>query len=73
MKSDILIYAIAIVAVVLTFGASIVLPVPDSYRGIITLPGLLALFGIVIEAWRDKRAHERRSICWCASKTTRWP
>jgi len=35
------------------------LPVPDTYRGLITLPGIVALFGIVIEAWRDKRSHER--------------
>ncbi len=59
MKSDIIFYTVAVSAVVITFGASIVLPVPDSYRGLITLPGLLALFGIMIEAWRDKRAHER--------------
>lgn len=45
--------------VILTFGATLALPVPDSYRGLITLPGLTALFGIVIEAWRDKRSHEK--------------
>lgn len=36
------------------------MPIPESYRGLITLPGLLALFGIIIEAWRDKRSHERQ-------------
>ncbi len=59
MRSDIFFYLIAVLVVIGTFAASNFLPIPDSYRGLVTLPGLLSLFGIVIEAWRDKRAHER--------------
>jgi hypothetical protein len=36
------------------------LPIPDSYRGLVTLPGLIALFGIIVESWRDKRAYEKQ-------------
>src|SRR5258708_20910642 len=59
MKADVIFYITAVVAVILTFGATLILPIPDSYRGLITLPGIVAVFGIVIEAWRDKRSHER--------------
>jgi hypothetical protein len=59
MKADAIFYIIATFSVILTFGATLVLPIPESYRGLVTLPGLISLFGIIIEAWRDKRAHER--------------
>lgn len=60
MKADVIFYMIACLTVVLTFGATLLLPIPESYRGLVTLPGLIALFGIIIESWRDKRAHERQ-------------
>jgi len=60
MKADAIFYTIAVLTIALTFGATFLLPIPESYRGLVTLPGLIALFGIVIEAWRDKRAHERQ-------------
>ncbi|MEN4041896.1 MAG: hypothetical protein ROW52_13080 [Anaerolineaceae bacterium] len=59
MKSDVIFYLVASLTVVFTFGATLILPIPDSYRGLITFPGLMALIGIVVEAWRDKRGHEK--------------
>ncbi len=59
MKADIVFYFIAVTTVITTYVAALVLPISESYRGVITLPGITALFGIIIEAWRDKRANER--------------
>jgi len=60
MKADMIFYTVATITITLTFGAVLLLPIPESYRGLVTLPGLIALFSIIVEAWRDKRAHERK-------------
>jgi hypothetical protein len=60
MRADIIFYTVTFVIVLLSFGATLLLPIPESYRVLITLPGLIALFGIIVEAWRDKRSHERQ-------------
>ncbi len=60
MKTDIIFYATMILTIVLSFSALVFLPIPESYQGLITLPSVAALFGIIVEVWRDKRAHERQ-------------
>lgn len=60
MKADLKFYLIAIMILLVSFGATLFLPIPDSIRGYLSLPGQISILGIIIEAWRDKRAHERQ-------------
>lgn len=60
MKADIKFYAIAVLIIIILFGATLLLPIPESTLNYFSLTGLIALIGIIIEAWRDKRAHERQ-------------
>ena len=50
MKANVILYTIAVLIVIVSFGAAILLPIPDSYRGLITLPGLGALFTMIFES-----------------------
>lgn len=60
MKADVKFYAIAVLCIIVLFGATLLLPISESTRNYFSLTGLTALIGIVIEAWRDKRFHERQ-------------
>jgi hypothetical protein len=59
MRRDLLVYAISAIVIVVSFLATYLLPIPDSIRGLITLPGIAGLFSFLIQAWHDQRAHER--------------
>jgi len=59
MKVDIKFYSIALLIILALFGATLLLPIPESTRNYFSLTGLTALIGVIIEAWRDKRSHER--------------
>ncbi len=59
MRRDLVVYAISAIVIVVSFLATYLLPLPDTFRGLITLPGIAGLFSFLIQAWRDQRAHER--------------
>ena len=59
MKADVIFYVVTISIVTIAFGAAAFLPIPDAFRGLVALPGPAALIAMMVEAWRDKRAHER--------------
>lgn len=44
---------------VLSFGAALFFPTEDILKGIFASPGILALFGVLYQAFRDKNTHER--------------
>jgi len=60
MKADLKFYLTAIIILLVSFGATLLLPIPDAIRGYFSLPGQISILGIIIEAWRDKRSHERQ-------------
>ena len=60
MKADIIFYTVTFLIVVLSYGATFILPIPESYRGLITLPGLISILAVIVEAWRDKRSYDRQ-------------
>lgn len=53
-------YLSAAVVLIVSFGATIFLPIPDAFRGIVTLPGVGAMLGVLVQLWRDVQAHERK-------------
>ena len=59
MRRDLVVYAISAIVIVVSFLATYLLPLPDTFRGLITLPGVAGLFSFLLQAWRDQRAHER--------------
>lgn len=59
MKPDWLFYSALFVVVLFSFLSVAFLPIPDEFRNILTVPGFFALITLVVEAWRDKRTHER--------------
>jgi hypothetical protein len=59
MRKDYLVYLVAILVIVASFASAAYLPIPAEFKGMITLPGVIALFEILLQAWRDQRAHER--------------
>jgi len=59
MRKDYLVYLVAILVIVASFASAAYLPITAEFKGMITLPGVIALFEILLQAWRDQRAHER--------------
>lgn len=47
------------VVLVFSFGAALYFPTEDILKGVFASPGILALFGVLYQAFRDKSAHER--------------
>ena len=52
-------YLLATAVALVSFLTATFLPVPETYRGVASTPGVLALLGVVYQIWRDQRAHER--------------
>ena len=53
-------YAAAVAVFALSFTATLVLPIPDMFRGVTATPGAVALAGLLLQLWRDDRAHQRK-------------
>jgi hypothetical protein len=48
--------AIAVISVVLVF----TLPIPQVFRGVASLPAVVAMIGILSDVWRDSMSHRRQ-------------
>jgi hypothetical protein len=52
-------YLISIVVIVISVCLVVKLPVSDSIKTYFSLPGILGLFSLLVQGWRDQVAHER--------------
>jgi len=59
MSRDLVVYVLFFLVMVVSFVAAKLLPVPDEFKGVITLPGIVSLLSVIVQAWRDIRAYER--------------
>lgn len=48
-----------IICTIVGFSLAMAFQVNNIFRDFFTLPGIIGLIGIIFEAWRDKRAHDR--------------
>jgi len=53
-------YAAGVAVFALSFTATLVLPIPETFRGVTATPGAVALAGVLFQLWRDDRAHQRK-------------
>ena len=53
------VYVVAVIVLVVSFGAAWTLPTTEILRGIVGLPGVGALFAALYQIMRDQAAHER--------------
>ena len=54
-----IIYVGSILVLLVSFGATWLLPAPDLFRGLASIPGVGALLSVVFQLWREQRLHER--------------
>ncbi|HLE64051.1 MAG TPA: hypothetical protein VI750_12960 [Pyrinomonadaceae bacterium] len=59
MRGSWKVYAVAAVVLILSFFTAWTLPTTEILRGIISLPGVGALFAVLFQIVRDQAAHER--------------
>ncbi|MDD3101760.1 MAG: hypothetical protein PHE59_01265 [Patescibacteria group bacterium] len=52
-------YIICVIVFIVSFLATLFLPVNEIFKGILTFPGIVALLSVLYQLWRDERAHER--------------
>lgn len=60
MKKDAIFYAISTVSFLLVSLAPFFIPMADITKGAFNTTSIVFLFGIALEAWRDKRSFERQ-------------
>jgi hypothetical protein len=58
-RGSIRLYAGLVLVFVASFTATWLLPVSELFKGLASIPGVAAMASIVIQIWRDQRAHER--------------
>ena len=49
----------ALLVAIVSFAAAAFLPVAEFAKMFFALPGVVALFGVLVQLWRDSQAHER--------------
>jgi len=54
-----MLYAGSCVVFTVSVAAAWLLPVPGLFKGLASIPGVGALVGILVQLWREQRAHER--------------
>jgi len=53
-------YLLLFAVFILSFVAAWLLPVPEVFKGIFTVPGIGALLGVLYQIWRDQVSYERQ-------------
>ncbi len=59
LRSSLWIYLGSAVVLLASFAAAWLLPVPDLFKGLASIPGVGALLNVLLQLWRDQRSHER--------------